>query len=107
MVESGALRDDFFGTAPAFGFDQPVATAFTPATTPIVTDALIDQMIGVNIATQPTLGEVAPVLDMLINDLTAACIAAPGGLSCDAARTRDVVKAACAAVLSSAAVLMH
>ncbi len=107
MVESEALRDDFFGTAPSFGFDQPVATAFTPATTAIVTDALIDQMIGVDIATQPTPGEVAPVLDALIGDLTADCIAAPGGLSCDAARTRDVVKAACAAVLSSAAVLMH
>jgi len=107
MVDSSALRDAFFGTAPPFGFDQPVTTAFTPATQPIVTDSLIDQMLGANLAAQPTLAEVAPIVDGLIDDLTAACFAVPQVPPCDAARTRAVVKAACASVLSSAAVSMH
>ena len=36
---------------------------------------LLDQMIGVGIANQPTFAEVSPLVDGLINDLTAACFA--------------------------------
>ena len=44
------------------------------------------------------------MLDMLIDQLTLGCNVAA---ACDAARTRTVVKAACAAVLGSAAVLIQ
>jgi hypothetical protein len=61
-------------------------------------------MVGNNLAAQPLHGEVQNALDLMIDDLTAACVT-PG--VCDSARTRTIVKGACAAVLSSAAVSLH
>jgi hypothetical protein len=46
---------------------------------------------------------VRTVLYDLIDELTLGC----DDLTCDAQRTRTVAKAACAALLSSAAVSMH
>jgi hypothetical protein len=104
MVESPTLRTAFFGTTPAFQFDQPVATAFSDqAKRDLVIDRLVDRMLGANVAYQPSRDEVRPVLNDLITQLTAGCTA--GG--CDATRTRNVVKGLCAAVLSSAAVTVH
>jgi hypothetical protein len=104
MIESNALRTAFFGTAPAFEFDQPVNTAFSTATKrDLVIDRLVDRMLGANIAYQPSRDELRPVLNDLITELTATCSTSP----CDAARTRDVVKGLCTAVLSSAAVTVH
>lgn len=105
LVDSAPMRDAFFGVVPPFEFDQPVAIAFSDQTKrDLVIDALSDGMLGTNLATQPSLAEVAPVLNTLIDDLTAQC-----GISivCDDARTRSIIKAMCAAVLSSAAVSMH
>ena len=104
MVESTALRTAFFGTAPAFQFDQPVGTAFSDqAKRDLVIDRLVDRMFNASVAYQPNRDEVRPVLDGLISELTAACATQ----TCDAARTRNIVKGLCAAVLSSAAVTVH
>jgi hypothetical protein len=102
LVESPALREDFFGTA--FDFDAPPSVALaSTASRDLVIDALVDRMLGIDIANQPPPAEVAPLLDALIDDLTLVCATS----TCDAERTRTIVKASCAAVLSSAAVSVH
>ncbi len=104
MVESPALRDAFFGTTPGFAFEESVPVAFAgPAERDVVTDALVDRMIGMALESQPSRAEVEPVLDELIDGLIAGCDA----VTCGPTRTRTVVKAACSAVLASAAVTVH
>ena len=104
MVESNPLRTAFFGTTPAFQFDQPVTTAFSDQTKrDLVIDRLVDRMFNANVAYQPSKTEMRPVLDDLITELTAGCTTQ----TCDATRTRNIVKGLCAAVLSSAAVTVH
>ncbi|MGH0033526.1 MAG: LamG-like jellyroll fold domain-containing protein [Myxococcota bacterium] len=104
MVESPVLRDQFFGVSPGVDFDSDVPAALgDPAQVNVVVHALFDNMVGAGLSEQPTRGEVTGVLRTLIADLTAGCDAA----TCPAERTRTVVKAACAAVLSSAAVALH
>ena len=104
LIESNALRTAFFGTTPAFQFDQPVTTAFSDqAKRDLIIDRLVDRLLGANIAYQPSRDEARPALNDLISELTAGCTAT----TCDATRTRNVVKGACTAVLSSAAVTVH
>ena len=104
MVETPILRDAFFGTSPAFGFDQPVATAFaSQADKDLITSALVNQMMGIGIAEQPDPLAVQVVLDTLLDDLNSNC----SSMLCDATRTRTVVKATCTAMLSSATVTIH
>ncbi len=99
LVDSSNLRQNFFGTA--FEFTQPVVVAFADQTDrDQIINPLIDQMYGINVSTQPSRAEAAPVLNDLLDDLTLGCNAQ----NCDAVRTRTIVKATCAAVLSSAAV---
>jgi hypothetical protein len=102
LVETPALRDAFFGNIVDFGANAQ--TAFSSQTT---RDALIqritDRVLGENLATQPDMTDTQPILDGLIDDLTAGCTPA----SCDAERTRTVVKSLCAAALASAAASIH
>ena len=101
MVESPGLRDAFFGPFP---FDSPAALAFgSAANRDRVIDALVDRMLGVAVANQPSRDEVRPILDELATGLVAGCDAA----SCGPERTRNVTKALCSAVLASAAVSVH
>ncbi len=60
-------------------------------------------MLGTGVSNQPTLAEVQPELDALIMNLTTGCTPT----TCDALRTRTVVKAVCSAVLSSAPVTLE
>jgi len=102
MVESANLRSNFFGT----GFDFSAATSIAfgaQSQRDIIINALVSKMVGDNISQQPSLTEIKPDLEQLINELTSNCNAPA---DCDAARTRTVVKAACAALLGSAAVLI-
>jgi Concanavalin A-like lectin/glucanases superfamily len=102
LVEDPTLRDEFFG--PGFAWDSPPDVAFAdPAQRDVVFDALIDAMIGQNLTSEPSRAEVIPILDGLVNDLLATCTTT----ACGPDRTRTVVKGACAAVLSSAAVSIH
>ena len=125
LVENGTLRTQFFGN---FGFDQTVANAFPNDTAKHqIIDALYDRIFAIPNQTSsleldnvPTRAEVrlelsnsAIILDTdedgtpdqpggLFDRLTLAC---PTG--CDAARTRTVVKAMCAATLGSANMLIQ
>jgi hypothetical protein len=102
LVEDPALRDDVFGTAFDFTVEPLVAFA-TPTERNLIYDGLYDRMIGTALALQPDLADVRSHLDDMVNVLLAPCGLTP----CDAERTESMVKGACAAVLSSAAVSVH
>jgi len=100
LVENNSLRTNFFGNL--FEFNSPVVTAFSSQEKRnLVINNLVNKMVGTNFSNQPTLAEIQPELDQLINELSANCNAAE---DCNAARTQTIVKATCAAVLASAAV---
>ncbi len=103
MTDNTTLRNNFFGSSPAaFEFGSVVSTAFgSQAKKDRITNALISGMIGVNLASQPTQSEAYNSINSLLNDLIAAN---PAG---DATRTRAIVKGACTAVLSSAALMVR
>jgi hypothetical protein len=111
LVEDPALRSGFFGGG--FDFNADVATAFSSgdsAQKNQVVDALVNNLVGDNLNTQPLLGDVKAELigpaaanaNNLFDRLTASC---PAG--CDAVRTRTIVKAMCSAVLGSGAMLLQ
>jgi hypothetical protein len=102
LVETPSLRSAFFGSLVDFG--APATTAFSSqATRDALIQRLVDRLLGVNVAYQPGFTEVEPILNGLIDDLTAGCTAA----TCDAERTRTVVKSLCSAALASAATSVH
>ena len=73
----------------------------------MITDPLIDKMIRHGDPTQDMTNQVSSAdaeaeLDQLIANLS-VCTPAP----CDSTRTPNIVKGACMAVLSSAAVMVH
>ena len=76
-------------------------TAFAPAGRAIVLDSLVGRMLRTNVATEPDAAGVRSDLDNLITRLSSC------GGSCSADRTETVVKASCAALLGSAATLLH
>ena len=111
LVEDPTLRSGFFGSG--FDFNADVATAFgsgDSAQKNQVVDALINNMVGTGLSTQPSqseikgelIGPAASNVNNLFDRLTASCPA-----SCDAVRTRTVVKAMCTAVLGSSALLLQ
>ncbi len=101
--QNGGLRTAFFGAA--FEFGAAVSIAFSnQAKQDIITSNLVNKMVGINLSSQPTLAEIQPDLDQLIGELTVGCNAPA---DCNATRTRTIVKAACAAVLGSAVVLIQ
>ncbi len=90
-----------------FDFTAPAGTAFdTPAKRDQIIDPLLDRALGSNVATQPDPAAVKTELNALTDHLT-ACATGPAP-SCDTpARTAEVVKAVCAAVLGSAVVVLQ
>jgi hypothetical protein len=103
MVESERLREQFFGTSPAFPFDSPVSVALADRSgRDLIVGRLVERMLGTDLEGQPNLEEVGPVLDEMLDALVARC----DQIECDAERTRAIVKATCAAVLSSGGVLI-
>ncbi len=102
LVETPNLRSAFFGNI--LDFTAPATTAFSSgATRDALIQRLVDRAFGVNVAYQPDFTEVQPVFDGLIDDLTAGCTPT----TCDAERTRTVVKSLCSAALASAAASVH
>jgi len=102
LVESNSMRTNFFGNT--FQFTSAVSDAFSnQAKRDIIISSLVNTMVGTNLSSQPSLIELQPDLDQLITELSVGCNVAA---DCDQARTRTIVKAACAAVLGSAAVLI-
>jgi Concanavalin A-like lectin/glucanases superfamily len=111
LVEDPTLRGNFFGSG--IDFNADVATAFgsgDSAQKNQVVAALVNNMVGANLNTQPIqndikgelIGPASTNANNLFDRLTASC---PAG--CDAVRTRTIVKAMCAAVLGSGAMLLQ
>jgi len=100
LVEDTKARERYF---PGFDFGAAPATALAPASASraIVLDALVGRMLNSNVATEPDAAGVRTDLDNLITRLSSC------GGSCAVDRTETVVKASCAALLGSAATLLH
>lgn len=99
LVEDSSLRAAYF---PGVNFNADVTTAFgSSAARDLVFDPLLTHMLNTNLSTQPGVATVKAELNDLVDMLTAC------GGGCAADRTRTVVKASCAAVLGSAAVLLQ
>ncbi len=98
LVEDSAARAQYF---PGFNFGAAPATAFAAPGRTIVLDSLVGRMLRTNVATEPDAAGVRSDLDNLITRLSSC------GGSCAADRTETVVKASCAALLGSAATLLH
>ncbi len=95
LVDDPVARGNYF---PDFDFAAPIGSAFdTPAE---IVDPLIDNMVGNDLGSQPALASLRGELNTLISDLS-ACSG-----SCED-RVESVVKASCAAVLGSAAMLVQ
>jgi hypothetical protein len=102
LVDTTNLRTAFFGNV--VDFNAPATTVFaSQATRDALVQRLVDRMFGVNVTSQPNFTEVQPVLDSLMDSLTTGCTPA----TCDAERTRTIVKSMCAATLASAAASIH
>ncbi|HHM04362.1 MAG TPA: LamG domain-containing protein [Gammaproteobacteria bacterium] len=99
LVDDSSLRSGFF---PGVDFGASAATAFdTTAERDAVIDPLLTRVMGTGLSTQPDPAAVKTELNALIDTL-AAC-----GGACAADRTATVVKAACAALLGSAVLLVQ
>jgi Concanavalin A-like lectin/glucanases superfamily len=98
LVESSGARAAYF---PGFDFNAAPSSAFAPAGRAIVLDSLVGRMLRTGVATEPDAAGVRSDLDTLITRLSAC------GSSCPAGRTETIVKASCAALLGSAATLLH
>jgi hypothetical protein len=99
LVDDPGRRAAFF---PGFNFAAPAGQAFdTPAERELIIGPLVSRAVGSGLATQPSADEIRAEIEALMGRLTAC------GGSCAANRTATVVKASCAAVLGSAATLLH
>ncbi|WP_414829927.1 LamG domain-containing protein [Alteromonas sp. H39] len=100
LVEDSSLRQQFF---PDFDFSQPASVAFSGEASANIITPLLDNMLKTAIATQASRDDVGDELATLISGLSAC----NGTASCDAAYTRTITKASCAAVLGSAVMLIQ
>jgi mono/diheme cytochrome c family protein len=99
LVEDTGLRATYF---PGFDFSAPAASTFsTVGGRDAAFNPLLDRILGVNIASQPDRAQTRAQLDSLAARLTSC------GGSCNADRTKTVVKAACSAALGSAVTLLQ
>ncbi|WP_158971391.1 LamG domain-containing protein [Paraglaciecola sp. L3A3] len=100
LVSSTSLRSAYFS---GFDFSQPASTAFTTEVRQQLTTSLLDNMLGSDIESQPSRLDVENELNQLISQLSDCS----GDKVCDAQYTQTIVKASCAAVLGSAAMLIQ
>ena len=98
------LRSDYF---PQFDFNATADSAFdTAAQRDQVILPLLERVMNTGLTTQPDPAQVISELDDLILILT-DCANGPSPSCATATRTREVVKATCAAMLGSAAMLIQ
>ena len=97
LIEDTARRASFF---PSFDFNAGTASAFAGDGRQMLLTALIDRMMGVGLNSQPEFADVRDELSALIDRLLA------GSSASGPDRTRAIGKAACAAMLSSAPMLV-
>lgn len=102
------LRSDWFpGFFPLAGNPEAADSAFDSAPKRgLVISPLIDNIIGTGLTTQPDAIDVSAELDQLIFLLT-GCAVGPVPGCATVQRTEQIVKAACAATLGSAATLLQ
>jgi hypothetical protein len=96
LVDDTGLRAEFW---PQFDWNAGLGSAFSDRSA--VIDPIIENMVGLGIATQPQIAEVTTELNDLIDRLTTNCA------GCGNERVASVMKASCAAVLGSAAMLVQ
>ena len=96
LVYDTTARASYF---PGFPFGTSHTTAFSDRS--LLLDPLIDNMVGNGIGTQPDLTDLRAEVNALVDNL-ANC-----GGSCESDRTERIVKAACASVLGSAAMMVQ
>jgi hypothetical protein len=100
MVENSSLRASYF---PQFDFTMPANNSFDANDRAALVNPLIDRMIGSGLSSQPASAAVSAELNNLIDRLTTCS----NSNTCSAQTIPTVAKATCAAVLSSAAVVMQ
>lgn len=99
LVEDNSARASYFG---GFDFNAAADVAFdTPAERDQIFDPLITKALGSGLSSQPSDSDIKTELNNLVDRLTAC------GGGCASDRTETVVKAACAAVIGSAAMLVQ
>jgi hypothetical protein len=98
LIDDPARRSAWF---PGFQFGTAPTTALAGNGRWLLLDPLIDKMMGVGLNRQPDFFEVRGELSALVDQL-ASC-----GADCAPGRTEMIAKAACAAMLGSAPMLLH
>ncbi len=96
LVDDTSARASYF---PGFPFGTSHTTAFNDRS--LLLDPLIDNMVGNGIGTQPDLTDLSAEVNALVDSLVAC------GGTCESDRTERIVKAACASVLGSAAMMVQ
>ncbi len=92
---------------PGFDFTAPADTAFDQLSKrDLLIDPLLNRIVGINIATQADPALVKSELNTLIDRLT-TCANGAGATCATPARTVEVAKASCAALLGSAVTLLQ
>ncbi len=114
LVNDTALRDAYF---PGFNFNADANSVSSSDWDNLIITPLLDKMLGSNVATQPDAAAVMAEVNQLITSTAdIKPIGDPDGIpdglakcggACPAGHTNTVVKAACAAVLGSAALLVQ
>lgn len=98
LVEDSTLRSSFF---PGFNVSAATSSAFDTAGRSQVITPLINEFVGQDLASQPSVADIENELNDLIDRLSAC------GGNCASDRTATIVKASCAAVLGSAVTLVQ
>lgn len=99
LIDDTSKRTDYFA---GFNFNSDAAIAYNGAAARnLIIDPLLNNIIGVNLASQPDLEMVRGELNALMDRLLVC------GNSCAANRTEIVAKATCAAAIGNAAVLLQ
>ncbi len=98
LLEDSARRSAYF---PGLDFSASPGVALSGAGRDLLIDPLVSRMVGLGLEQQPTQTEIRSELNALIDRLDTC------GGSCPADRTVTIGKATCAAVLGSAATLVH
>jgi len=106
MVANTTLRAAFFDTTPATVFGLAVTAFNTQPNKDLIINTLITKMVGTNLGSQPSQTEAYTEVSALINTLITNSVAGSVG-GTTSTRTQNIIKGACAAVLSSAALTIH
>ncbi len=98
-----AIEDNVIRTTwlPDVDFSQTPAVALSTTERGNLLNPLIDQMMPLDLVTQPVKSEVYSELDSLVGKLSQC------GTNCDAERTATIAKSSCAAVLASAVMMVQ